>query len=373
MSSTKFMEIEKEQKDYKKNEKLDGPYSLLESINGPNFLTIYPYSLNPQIKKDLIQNISSEEIEELFIQVDRIKQKKVGCFGEVKYYFQNTKEIFVEITNIVTFLQSKDTINSSELIEEISQYEVEYDQNGHVDIKKNIILEQLLHVLDFLFKESRMNTEAVFIEKFKDIIQPNNENSFRSPETQKDFNYICSNLREKGYIAYIENEEFYDFSEKDLYKFAYNEIRSYLIKKNIYVDGKVPWEERRQLIQDLIIKKGELLRPEIVNRLSKINFMEVNPLNYNQTIADIINYIENILVENNKFKKVDETSKYNNYFLIKKFINNDDIKEFRANLQCFRHRSTHAQEEVEKYTDIEKKNLISYGQAICILITEVFE
>ena len=74
----------------------------------------------------------------------------------------------------------------------------------------------------------------------------------------------------------------------------------------------------------------------------------------NEKLECICNVIENLLKKDGKFKKY----MYSNHLDI---INDEKIRKYRNNLECFRHSTQEALEERKLYNDFEKDMLIRFG------------
>ena len=80
-----------------------------------------------------------------------------------------------------------------------------------------------------------------------------------------------------------------------------------------------------------------------------------NSMSENEKLKELGNLIENMLLHDEKFKKLDYSDLTFNY------INDDIVKDFRNKVQCFRHASDEALEERQSFSNEQKKFLIDYG------------
>lgn len=78
-----------------------------------------------------------------------------------------------------------------------------------------------------------------------------------------------------------------------------------------------------------------------------------------EKLASIANLIENLLKENSSFVKLDYKP------IAFSFIDDDTIKRFRKQIQCFRHSARDSLAERRDFTDEQKGFLVDYGIVIC--------
>lgn len=84
--------------------------------------------------------------------------------------------------------------------------------------------------------------------RFKELISPDNEMNFNNKIFNEEFQLIRQYLHNQGYrIAQFPNAL---HIPNTLHNFAYNQIRSYIQTKRNSL-GKVSWDERRILINEL--------------------------------------------------------------------------------------------------------------------------
>lgn len=143
-------------------------------------------------------------------------------------------------------------------------------------------------------------------------------------------------------------------------KFTYNEIRSKILSNGGGNNRTVPYRERRNLIDKLTFEKKnssikidesiDKLFGEISNRDASFNDMSTN-----EKLESISNLIENMLKKDGKFIKVNYSSICLNY------ISDDNVKDYRKKLNCFRHGSTDSINERKAYSEEQKSFLIDYG------------
>lgn len=213
-----------------------------------------------------------------------------------------------------------------------------------------------------------LQNDRKLIDDFKSLIQPDNEKNY--DELNSQFLLVINELRKKNYVVYLDKQSFYDFSVIGLREFANNRIRNYLIER----DGNttVAWAHRRLLISEFDIKKKiNIISNDIQLQMNDINFIEVNEQNFEQTLADIANYIEFKLKTKNGFIDIDKVENYNNMKVINRLIDNVHIRMYRKKLQCFRHHTESSILERNNISKNEMKILISYGHTICMLISQL--
>ena len=151
------------------------------------------------------------------------------------------------------------------------------------------------------------------------------------------------------------------------YEFTYNEIRDRLILLGKQrPNGEVPYAQRRIFVANLTFENELLIGVEedINNLFIKISTRNASfeAMSIDERLKEIANLIEYMLAENGKFKEIE----YNTIAF--EYIDNDVIKKFRKQIQCFRHASQDAIAEREKFTDNQKDFLIDYGITIIKII-----
>ena len=207
------------------------------------------------------------------------------------------------------------------------------------------------------------------IEKFKYLCQP--ENEVHNNENKCWFYLILFYLNRCGYIM----EEFPRVIEHppvDSYDFVYKEIRNKLILEGKDDDGIVRHKERRKLIANLtFIQKDNHI--ELVDVIEK-KFKEISNrqasfqnMSTDEKIAEIANLIENMLKKNGNFLSLNYSQ------ICFDYIDEDKIKKYRKQIQCFRHSSEQAIRERKFFTKEQKTFLIDFGltvlKAIHVLVS----
>lgn len=85
-------------------------------------------------------------------------------------------------------------------------------------------------------------------------------------------------------------------------------------------------------------------------------------MSLDEKLKEIGNLIENLLKKNGKYIKVNFSE------ITLGFIDENDIRNLRKKVHCFRHSSNDSLEERKKYTKTQKLFMVEYGITICNLI-----
>lgn len=194
------------------------------------------------------------------------------------------------------------------------------------------------------------------IRKFKDLCQP--ANSYGT-ELNCQFILICFYLYQNNYFI----EEFPELLNTPLTlgEFAYGQVRTYLIGNNGENPNSVPWQSRRNLINQLRFKVSDsfYLQDQLNEtfRIISTRGAEFHTMSNEEKLKEIANMLEFILKKKNIFLSLDTKALYFNY------ITNDDIISYRKRIQCFRHSSEESLEQrKELLPNIDF--FISYGLTI---------
>ncbi len=207
------------------------------------------------------------------------------------------------------------------------------------------------NIKDYIYYDDKQ-----LIEEFKELLCTLNDKNI-TLRLQDKFILICFYLQNNDYKVkqfpkLFERPD----SKKSLPEFIYKDIQNYIIKKYKYINN-VTWKERRELINSLeIIKERYFVSEEIdtiIKNISTRNAAFYN-MEQNEKLECICNVIENLLKKDGKFKKY----MYSNHLDI---INDEKIRKYRNNLECFRHSTQEALEERKLYNDFEKDMLIRFG------------
>ena len=213
------------------------------------------------------------------------------------------------------------------------------------------------------------NDENEVISRFKELISPNNETNFKNKIFNKEFQLIRQYLDNQGYrIAQFPNAL---HTPNSLHDFAYNQIRSYIqTKRNS--GGTVTWDERRILINELNFLNEAFVFQKVPEDLQTIiKKISLRDATWEQQTDDeklrtIAEVIENLMkLSNGKFLSVDESDFYG-------LFKEEQLKNFRKQLQVFRHSHKQALEEREtEFDESRKKFLIHFGIVVLIRLNEV--
>ena len=205
--------------------------------------------------------------------------------------------------------------------------------------------------------------------RFKELIGPDNEKYYKNKTLNTEFQLIRRYLDSQGYrIAQFPNAL---HIPNTLHNFAYNQIRSYIQTKRNSL-GTVTWDERRILINELIFSNEAFVFqkvPEDLQTIIKKN--SLRDATWEQQTDDeklrtIAEVIENLMkLSNGKFLSVDESNFYG-------LFTEEQLKNFRKQLQVFRHSHKQAIEEREsEFDESRKKFLIHLGIVILIRLNEI--
>lgn len=207
------------------------------------------------------------------------------------------------------------------------------------------------------------------IERFKELISPNNEKYYGNKTWNKEFQLIRRYLDYQGYrIIQFPNVLKTPIT---LYDFAYNKIRSHIQKERGCL-GTVSWDERRILIFGLDILKDDITHQPVPDDLQTIiKKISLRDATWEQQTDDeklrtIAEVIENLMkLSNGKFLSVDGCDFYG-------LFTEEQLKNFRKQLQVFRHSHKQALEEREtEFDESRKKFLIHLGIVILIRLNEI--
>lgn len=240
-----------------------------------------------------------------------------------------------------------------------------YDLINNVNETYNIF-EGIQETFDYKFLIDDIDDA---IEKFKYLCQPENES--HNNEDRCWFYLILYYLNKCGYII----EEFprtIEHPPKDSYDFVNKEIRNKLIADGKDDNGTVRYKERRKLIASLTFTQVgshveladaiERKFKEISNRQASFQIMSTD-----EKLAEIANLIENMLKKNGKFLMLDYSK------ICFDYINDDMVKKYRKQIQCFRHSSSESINERKAFTKDQKAFLIDFGLTILNIIHSLSE
>lgn len=207
------------------------------------------------------------------------------------------------------------------------------------------------------------------ISRFKELISPDNETNFNNKIFNQEFQLIRQYLDNQGYrIAQFPNVL---HIPNTLHNFAYNQIRSYVQTKRNSL-GTVTWDERRILINELNFLKDAFVFQKVPDDLQTIiKKISLRDATWEQQTDDeklrtIAEVIENLMkLDNGKFLSVDESNFYG-------LFTEGQLKNFRKQLQVFRHSHKQALEEREsEFDESRKKFLMHLGIVLLIRLNEI--
>lgn len=195
------------------------------------------------------------------------------------------------------------------------------------------------------------------IEKFRSLCEPNC--SSNSSENFCWFYLICYYLNYNGY--YIEQfKSLLNRPPIEPYDFTYTMMRNYLINNGKSRNGSVPYSERRLLASQLEFKLNST-HLEISENIDEI-FKKISTRNASfqematdEKLKEIINFLENIMKKDKAYIKLEYSEISFDY------INDDFIKKYKNQIQCFRHASEQALLERKAFTELQKEFLIDLG------------
>ncbi len=136
-------------------------------------------------------------------------------------------------------------------------------------------------------------------------------------------------------------------------------LRLYMIKNKI-IDyeklGKVPWKERKDFINELVIQKKEL--NHIYKEINKV-FIDIstrsnsfNEMTIDEKLQEIANCLMR-LIDKYSYPEFSED--------IDEYISKNKISSLKGKLQCFRHPEEWALEKRKLISEEDKKTLIEVG------------
>ena len=199
------------------------------------------------------------------------------------------------------------------------------------------------------------------IEKFKDLCDPDIDMS-ANKINHKSFYFLSYYLKNNGY--YIEEfPHILDRPPMDPIRFTINDIRNKAFELQLNIGNTVKYQTRRQIIRNFhFSKKNENIEiSDDINILfEKISLRNAKfeDMTADEKLCDICNLIENMLSENKQFDAID----YDKIGL--GYIDNEIVKRYRKQIQCFRHASEESLNERKKYSENQKNFLIDYGIVI---------
>lgn len=180
---------------------------------------------------------------------------------------------------------------------------------------------------------------------------------------------------DKGYENYCSKanklrqifETEYNSKVVELISALLNYYEDYKIKSNNLTDyDKKKIDETRKVIKDLKQEDDEkiVVSEELGELIQKISTRNAHfcEMALDEKLKEIGNLIEYLLKKDGKFIIL-------NYdYISLGFIKENDVKEFRKKIQCFRHSSQESLKERRTYTENQKQFMVEVGIIICNLI-----
>ena len=235
-----------------------------------------------------------------------------------------------------------------------------YDDLVYEEIKGNSWLYDDLDFVDDKNELYEIFDLEEAIKKFKDLCEPSlNINDYKY---KKWFYLLAFYLYRNGYFI----EEFPHVLERpplEPTNFTYNNIRDRAFELGLDENGTVRYQIRRKIVTNLNFKrKNENLEIEedinlLFKKISTRN-AQFEEMSSDEKLKEIGNLIENMLKENGDYKKLDYKEIGFDY------IDDEIIKKYRKQVQCFRHATEEALDERKNFSVEQKLFLIDYGIVI---------
>lgn len=202
------------------------------------------------------------------------------------------------------------------------------------------------------------------IEKFKYLCQPDVD--VTTDINTRLFYFICYYLSRNGYVI-KEFPRILNRPPSNPLDFTYNEIRNKASSLNMQkANGAIPFAARRTIVSSLTFEKDKYIEisGDINSLFEKISTRNANfeSMSNDEKLKEIANLIEYMLLENGNYKQLDYEGIAFNY------IDDDIIKEYRKQVQCFRHASSTALKDREQFLENQKDFMIDYGITIVKVI-----
>ena len=201
------------------------------------------------------------------------------------------------------------------------------------------------------------------IRTLKDLCEPNLD--ITTIKNTRLFYFSLFYLHDNSYRI-KEFPRIIDRPPDDPYKFTCIDIRNLAIERGLDHNGTVQYMTRRKIVENLTFEKETAIKIEtnidkmfieISTRIARFENMTID-----EKIKEIANLIENLLCVDGNFIKLD----YSKYCF--KYLDDEIIKNYRKQIQCFRHASNNALEERKQFSKEQKEFLIDYGITIIKLI-----
>ncbi len=203
-----------------------------------------------------------------------------------------------------------------------------------------------------------LNDNKEVITAFKELLKPTWDEMKVYENNNEKFIMISLWLFIQGYsikqfpniLAYPEN----------LKVFAYDKIRAYLLERNNYTDGAVPWKDRRELIDSLdfiMPKTYPPLKRELLEKMRLISTRgsDFYSMKVDEKLSSLNQLIEMLTKSQGKYLNLD----YDKIFF--DTANRNSIINYRKQTHCFRHGTMEDINERQQMTSAKKRFLINYG------------
>ena len=212
--------------------------------------------------------------------------------------------------------------------------------------------------------EFKVHDEEEAITKFRELCQP--EVNFSGSENKCWFYLITYYLYKMGF----EIKEFPRALARppaNPNEFTYGDIRNKIISLGDDNDGTVRYATRRKFVENLTFerKSGHI---DIDNSINQ-KFIEIsnrqasfNNMSTDEKLAEIVNFIENLLKIDGSFITLDYSE------ICFEYISDNIVTNYRNKMQCFRHATVEAIAERNSYTEEQKDFFVDYGLTIVKVI-----
>lgn len=199
------------------------------------------------------------------------------------------------------------------------------------------------------------------INKFRFLCGPNNASDCKEDKCW--FYVVAYYLRCQGYMI-REFPHVLDRPPLNLSDFVQDEIRQKAFSDGLNDGNTVTYAVRRKIVHDMtFVKKcaGIAMGEELDRLVRQISTRgaEFDQMPVDEKLETLGNLIEALLKVDGKFASVDCSA------VMLGFVDDDDIKNYRKKLQCYRHSSEEAIAQRAGFTEGQKAFLADYGVTIC--------
>lgn len=199
------------------------------------------------------------------------------------------------------------------------------------------------------------------ISKFRLLCGPNNSSDCKEDKCW--FYIVTYYLRCQGYMI-REFPHVLDRPPLNLSDFVYDEIRQKAFSDGLNDGSTVTYAVRRKIVRDMeFVKKcaGIAMGEELDRLVQQISTRgaEFDQMPVDEKLATLVNLIEALLKVDGRFVSADCS------VVMLGFVDDNDIKNYRKMLQCYRHSSGEAIAQRAGFTEEQKAFLVDYGVTIC--------